>query len=280
MKKIAISLAIAVLVFSSCDDFYSSSMGSSRAYDWEKIDITISNVSDWFQATVGNPPLAEAVMKAINHRLNTVTNPYERAIFLEYASKLAMEASGLGTSILLTATDLLGVFSSDADPEDLVDNVISIFDKLQWDFITRGGAAAAANLAGLVSNGLVPGTNQPGNTPKFDPNYINRVQSSDVAEAVIVLVLGEMSNNGHFDIDNLDELENLGLDLTNDIPPLVKVMDNAYPSEEAIAIAAYLNLIAEHPEKFDDNPITNAIYDTLINQSGNANEAETQGEDE
>ena len=264
MKKTAILAFIIALAFLSCDDFYGSSFGSSREYDWRNIHLTTSNVSDWVQATVGNPPLADAVTLAIDHKLAGDLSPGDRAIFLRYASRLAMEASGVGTSLLLNATEHLGSFVSNANPEDLEATIREMLDGLQRDFKANGGPEAAERLARMVNSSI----SRPTGIPRFDQSYISMVGPTDVAEAVIVLVLGELEKNDYFEIDSLDDLDHLGLELSGNNPPLVKVTEGSNPEPGAIAIAAYLNLIAENQEKFENNPLTKAINDVLITQGG------------
>ena len=262
MKKTAIFAIIIALTFLSCDDFYSSSMGSAREYNWQNINLTTDNVEEWVQATVGNPLLAVAVTLAIQNKLADPLLPsQDKAIFLLYASRLAMESSGVGTSLLLNATDLLGSFGSDISAEELEATIRDMLGKLQDDFEANNGPEAAKMLAEMAKGSI----NTPNGIPKFDQIYVNQVEPTDVAEAVIVLLLGEMAENNYFDINNLDALDNLDLVITNSYPPLVKIEDGGSPSDGAVAIAAYLNLILEDSAgKFASNSLTGAIKDVLV----------------
>ena len=262
MRRIAILAVITALIFSSCDDFYSDSMGSSREYDWRNIDVSANNVSDWVLISVGNPALATAVQQAILHRLETVNDSRrDRAILLEYSSRLALESSGVGNSILIRATDMLDIIGSDAELDVLVDSLTEILRKLQEDFKSGGGSEAAQRLAALLKFGI----NDQTGIPTFDQEYINSIQPSDVTEAIVVLLLGEMTDNNDYDIDNLYDLKSMGLELTRDDPPKAKVIEDGNPpSDNAVAIAAYINLMATNPEKFENSPLTGAINGALV----------------
>ena len=263
MKKIMILAVITLLAFLSCDSFFSDSFGNSREYDHTKIDLTINNVDDWVRATIGNPPLATAVTAAIMQKLQTVTNPAERAIYLEHASRLAMQASGLGNTIIVNAADILGGFVMDAGPQGLMDNLTDLLETLQSDFESKGGVNAANDFAALVNQGIDGQV-----IPRFNQEFADKVSPSDLTEAVIVLLLAEMANDGNnFSSSNLN-ISSLGL-RTRGNPPAVHVADDGVnpPSQSSIALAAYLNLIAEDGTgKYDNNPFTSAIRNALITE--------------
>ena len=261
MKKITILTLIIAFAFISCDNFFSDSMGSSRDYNSRNIHLTTGNIGEWAQATVGNPPLARAVMRSLQRRLATAT-PEEMAIFLSYASMIAMEASGTGATLLINATDLLGEFIREAGPQELVDNITDIIERMQGDFEKSGGADASREFANTVASGI---SIQDG-TPTFSDAYIDSIQPSDVNDALLVLLLGELTFNDEFNVGNLSNIDAMGLKTTIEttdsghLQPSVQIKEGENPSPNAIAIAAYLNIIY-HDEtgKFDDNPITKAL---------------------
>ena len=270
MKKIAILTVFIVLAFLSCDNFYNNSLGSSREYDWKQINLTTSNIEDWVRATVGNPPLARAVTDALLDKLlNENISPQEMAIYLKFAAKLAIEASNLGAAILINATELLGGIGSDnaGDFSDMLDN-------LQDDFNAKGGRRAAELLANLLGKSI---DDQSG-TPRFDPAYGDKVTASEVSEAMIVLLLGEMASDDDLNINDPSNLATMGLILVAGDPREVRVIEDRDPSPNAVAIAAYLNLIAsDKTGKFESNPFTYAISTILI--SGDGEEKGEEDED-
>ena len=249
MKKIAVFTIIAILIFSSCDSFFSESYGSSRDYDWKNINLSTSNVHDWVLASVGNPPLAVAVMRAIMHKLETAPQA-DRAIYFKYAARIAIEASSLGTALLVNLTELIGSGSDDISGDK---HFRDMLDKVQEDFIAGGGQEAADMLAQL----LLVGVNNQGGAPRFDNQFANSVQPSQVAETLIVLLLGEMADNDNVNSSNIDNLATMGIVKQGGE---MKVLDWASP--RAVAIAACLNLIGDdNTGKYDDNPITGAVSD-------------------
>ena len=260
MKKIAIFTVIIVLSFLSCDSFYGNSLGSSREYDWRQINLTTSNIEEWVRATVGNPPLARAVTDALMEKLNENMSEADRARFLEFAAKLAIEASSLGSSILVNATELLGGIGSGDD-----DSFKDLLNNLQDDFNAGGGQKAAENLANL----LLKGINDQGGTPRFNDAYASTASASGVAEAMIVLLLGEMAgSDGQLTINDLGNLATMGLRLVpGENGNEVEVIPDRNPpqSPNAVAVAAYLNLIADDKTgKYKSNPFTSAISTILM----------------
>ena len=271
MKKIAILAVICVLAFLSCDAFYSNSLGSSRTYDPKQINLTEDNIGEWVKATVGNPPLADAVTEAIFERLKGTLTNRERFIFMEYAGRLAIEASGLGNTLLIGITDLLRL-------EDLEDDAEAFSDmmrRMQDDFNKRGGKSAADNLAKL----LLTGVDDEEGTPRFSTNYANSASPSAVAEAMIVLLLGEMANDSDLDLNDPSSLATMGLKTVNGE---IQVDPSKDPSDRAIVLAAYLNLISDDTTgKFEDNPFTYSIS-LLLNplQSNNDDDDDYDDEDD
>jgi hypothetical protein len=246
-KKLKMMCVLAVLgafVLASCDDFYSTSWGKPRKYDVSKITLTQDNLKQWKKAAIGNPELAQALVKKIIEELDGKSGA-EKAEFQKVGVELAIEQSGMGVKIL----QLAGSELSDIDSEEGVKNLLK---KVQSGVDT----AAAANIAAIVNKSTLENTS-PGGTPKFksDDPYGTSADPSNVGLAVMVLALDVITNINEG--TKLDELNN-NLTLTTDNPPLVKIVSGA--SDKEIALAAYLNLIASDTSgKFDDNPITSAI---------------------
>ncbi|MDR1930412.1 MAG: hypothetical protein LBQ44_07255 [Treponema sp.] len=250
-------LLLLALIFTSCDSFFSDSWGQMRDYDPSKIDLNAGNLDSWIESSIGNPKLAAALAEKIKATVKNSADSKERAKFQEAGVTLAVEASGIGASILSNAGAALG------DIEDLQEEaVMDILKKIQDDF-KSGGPQAAASLAEIVS---VPGTltgNTQGGTPEFEGNYAGTAKAGDVGQAVLVLALAVFGETGDVEaeIDKLTESGNpavAGLQIDS-VSGRIKIAD-ADPAPEAVALAAYLNLIAEdNTGRFADNPITDAL---------------------
>lgn len=259
MKKAAIIGLIAViLTFSSCDDFFRSSWGKSRTYDASKINVNADNIDEWVAAATGNPELADAIAEAILQKLKGSTNEREKAKLLEGGIKIAVESSGLGESLLARGAELL------ANADDLdEDTVTKLLDKIMDDFLSNGGVQSADYIAEMLEESISTSTLS---YPHFSDEYANAAQAGDIAEAILVLILGEAGRNGVSldDPENWSELGSLtdGLNISGGSPPHV-VIDGS-PSPTALALAAYLNLISDQSDRLLDNPLTNAIYEAFF----------------
>ncbi|MDR1059201.1 MAG: hypothetical protein LBL43_06595 [Treponema sp.] len=248
---------IFVSVFVSCDSFFSESWGSERSYDPDKIDLTTSNLDSWIENSIGNPKLAAALTEKIKVKVASMGNGSERAKFQEAGVELAIEASGIGTSIVSNAADILGNID-DLDGDQAVKDILK---DIQSDF-SSGGPQAAANLAEIVNVSVDPSSTGNGSVPKFnsDDSYAATAAASDVGEAVLVLSLAVLGDDIAKGVEDLgDGTDVAGLQLVNN---KIKVTGNA--SSEAIALAAYLNLIVDDTTgKFDNNPVTSAIKEAF-----------------
>ncbi|MDR1862839.1 MAG: hypothetical protein LBQ67_02845 [Treponema sp.] len=251
-----LTLLLGALILSSCDEFFSSSWGSPRDYDPSKIKLSASNLDSWLDAAVGNPELADALTEKIKKELNSgALNPADKVKFQTAGVKLAVEASGLGTSILTNASSALS--SIDNEDEGAVKGLLS---DVQNSFKSNNGAKAAADIAEMVGGGL---SSNDGATPEFDAAYAAAVTPSDAAQAVLVLALAVVDAN--FAEVELDEYDDLDIGLTVDEGAVKIETDNGgTPSDEAVALAAYLNLIAQDTTgKFENNPVTKAIKEAF-----------------
>jgi len=251
-KTVFLAFLVFILTFTSCDDFFSSSWGTSREYDPSNINVNAGNVDQWIKTAVGNPALAEAITEKIIQELENVSGP-DKVVLMQAGIKLAVESSGLGILILINAADLLGNFDKN-DTEALTD----ILDKIQEGFNSGGGPNAANNLATIACSGIIIDND---GVPVFEPEFANSVSPGDVAEAIMVLVLGELSSGS---IEDWSELDSYGLSKDGtDENPKITVDPDATPGQ--IALAAYLNLIADSDNSaFNDNPLTQTIREAFF----------------
>ncbi|MCL2319306.1 MAG: hypothetical protein FWC45_04420 [Treponema sp.] len=250
------------LSFTGCDAFFSTSLGSPRKYDASKIDVNAGNIADWLKASVGNSDLASAVTEAILRELGKVTDPAEKAALLQGGVSLAVESSGLGESILTRGSELL------QNLDNIDDTVVTdLLKNIQNDFISSGGVQAAENIAQMVNKSITTDAN---GIPVFDKTYADLAQPGDVAEAILVLVMGELGSKSITDQNTWSDLTTLtnGLDIIKDSdPPQVKVTDSSSVSPTSLALAAYINLIAGNPDKFMGNPLASTINDAFFSKS-------------
>ncbi|MCL2473278.1 MAG: hypothetical protein FWF26_06330 [Treponema sp.] len=250
MRKVALlAICAVILSLSSCDEFFSNSLGTFRTYDPAKIDVNAGNINDWIRASIGNQKLAQAVSEAILRKLaNLPPGSPERAALLAGGIRIAIESSGISESILSRCAELLG--KGDDITQDTVQDLLA---KIQGDFNSNGGPQAADKIAQMVGESIS------GNPPQFDPAYADNVEAGDVAQAIMILVLGQL---GDSTTDNWDDLNFLDSGLSSDGQHI------SYGGEDpnVKALAAYLNLISGNPEKFGDNSLTGSISDALINK--------------
>jgi hypothetical protein len=255
-------LLLQALIFVSCDEFFSETWGSKRSYDPDNIKLTAGNLNTWIFDSIGNPELAAAVTKKIVEKVHSGTlNPQEKLQFQEAGVDLAIEASGIGISIVSNAADTLG------NIDDVKEGAITtILTNIQNDF-SSGGPQAAANLAAIVSASLDSNTTGATGTPRFAASdlYTNNAAPADVAQAILVLALAVTGNGDTIrkQIDDFAKGEGndiAGLTLENG---QVKVGSGG-ASPEAAVLAAYLNLIAnDTTNRFEDNPITQSIKEAF-----------------
>jgi len=261
MKKIAIFTAlICILFLSSCDDFFSKSLGSFRNYDPAKINITAANADDWIRASIGNPALAKAVYEAVQREMKS--NP--SSILREAGLRLAIISSGLGELILTDGASIFKDIDFDNidDPEEFVKDIL---DAIINGFESYGGTEAADAITDLLDEIII--MDETDTYPKFDGSA-ESFTAGDVAEAILILVLGEISKLGGFDFDEWDgSIDDLGVGLGFKDGHVI--VEDSH-SDNAITLAAYLNLIIDDETyKFDDNPLTKAIKDVLLSGMSN-----------
>jgi hypothetical protein len=249
------------LILVSCDSFFSASWGSKRAYDPDNIHLSINNLESWIEHSIGNPELAAAITKKIIEKV-TGADPAsaDTATFQVAGVSLAVEASGIGELMISTAGDALGDIKDNKDT-----GIQDILGDIQEEF-KSGGPQAAANLADIV--GVSISGKADGSSPTFgNTAYASVAKAGDVSQAVLLLALAVLGDEG----DIGEKVEQLGeSDASGGIAGLklddttgkvqIDTSKGEEASPEAVALAAYLNLIADDTNgKFDSNPITSAI---------------------
>jgi hypothetical protein len=249
-------LAAALLVI-SCDDFISGSMGTQRNYDSSKIDLNAGNVDDWIEKAVGNPELASALTDNIKTQLKeTNLNNNERAKLQEAGVTLAVEASGIGANILSNGSGAVSKIEQKG-----VDGVVELFKDVQGDFKSNNGLKAAKDISEIVGGSIT----MTDGIPEITGQYAENAKPSDVSQAVLVLTLAVLEQE-HLDANaenlKVDQLPGLIIDGNG----MVK-KDPAFggePSQEALTLAAYLNLINKDPGgKFGSDTVTSRVTDAL-----------------
>ena len=253
-----------VLTFTACDDFFSNTAGNFRDYEAENINVTPANVDLWVQRVIGNPPLAELVSKEIVNKLrNGGLNEADRMKLQRAGMKIASESSGLGMSLLSnalgTVAELVNLFNENEDLDEgmIADLMKKMFNNVQDDFRNSGGVEAANTIADMLNDDIM---NKSG-VPTFTPSYANTLGPAEVTKAVMVLVMGELADVDIDDID-LDDITHITESLTLNSDQRIEVIndpDIEPPSASALALAAYLNLIADDPVKYSDNPFTKSL---------------------
>jgi hypothetical protein len=260
MKKIAYYILITfvfVLCFSACDDFFSSSFGTPRSYNEANIDINAGNVDEWLRRAVGNPELAAAITRRIIQELanNDLPAP-DRAILLRAGISIAVESSGLRTSLITNVAGSLGDLLDDDAEEGIM---IDMLNDIRDDFNKKNGKQAADNIATMAYFSI---DYQDGKPPTFDPAFSKDVGPVEVVEAVMVLLLGELGSEPIR--DDFENIGDLGLHLEINGDGEVIIADNGELSDNVIVLAAYLNLIITGGSVFDENPLTAAIRTTFL----------------
>jgi hypothetical protein len=264
-------LLAATFVFVSCDDFFSTSWGAPRAYDSSKIDVNAGNVDQWIAESAGNPELAEALMEKIKADLEGAEQgalTSEQLALQNAGMKLAIEASGLGTSLISNATSALSDLNNldNLEEDQIEETVKNLFKNIQGDFRAHG-PTAADNLAGIAGYSLTDSLDSlaNGGTPQFSQDYRDAVKPADVGMAVVTLALAIIEDKAG-DVTGVDlkDLSEIDIPISIGADGKVSITEtDKNPEPEIVVLAAYLNLIAEGGGGFESNPITSALRDAF-----------------
>ena len=205
--------------------------------------------------TIGNEEKAKLEEEKAKLEEEQVKLQEEQAKLIEGGIRIAIEASGIGTSMVTHASNLLAELDNSTPSEDMIRGIL---ENIQNDFINGNGYAAADNIARMVEPNIT-GRND-GDVPQFDPLLAGLVQPGDAAQTIIVLALASAPDDIDYeDPSSLNKIEDLVEGLTLNNAGKVAIDESSgTPSSEALTLAAYFNLITSD-ERFDNNPLTKAI---------------------
>jgi hypothetical protein len=241
---VALVISIITLILASCDDAFSKSWGKSREYDKSKINLTMDNLREWKEKSIGNPALVSTLVGKIIDELDGKSGA-EKAAFQAAGIDLAIEQSNICMLIIdFAGNDISNIKNESA----LRDILVSVQDKF-----SDGGNVAAANIATIAGKSVEAGA-----TPKFADNdpYTAQAGALDVGMAVMTLTLAVAP-----DIKGADNLKDAlyGNDTKLNFKDKQVTAGNG-ASQEEIVLAAYLNLIAnDKTGKYSDSPTMGSL---------------------
>ena len=257
-KTMCVVCALFVLVaLVSCDDFFSTSWGEVRKYDLSKIHLSVDNLETWKNKSVGNPALAKAIVEKIIAELGGKSGA-EKALFQKFGVQIAIEQSGIGTSIVNvagSAMDKLEDLEDGKEEEWTKDLLVKVEGALNSGDVK----GAAANIANIVGSDISDITEE-NNIPEFTGPYAGAASASDVGMAVLLLSLAVLPD---INVTNLNDIEDSHFAIVKSgTTKKINVTGDATPEEKAFA--AYMNLIAaDTTDRFEDNPITSKLKPTF-----------------
>ena len=252
MRKVSCFIfAVLVFSFTSCDNFFSTSLGRPQKYDSSKMAVNAGNVDQWLESARGNSELTTALLDKIMAELDKGgISGSSKAKLMEAGIKLSVQSAGVASSIITHGSSVLQDF------DNLTENkVTELLDNIIDDFNSKGGKEAAVNIAQIASMDIRD--NGRDSTPQFGSDYRDTAKPGEVAEAILVLAMAELGPNPS--IDNWNSPSDLGFDIQGGLVTVVKPV----PSPNQVALAAYLNLITTGGSAFDDNPLTSVIKDAF-----------------
>ena len=231
-------LAIILLIFSSCDDFFSTSWGTWRTWDPDQIKINPNNLQALVLRAAGDPRFADALTQAIIRELegNPPPVPPYSDDLRAAGIKCAIKSSEIGVAVLFDNMDtLLKIIENDEYDEDSSNLFLQMLRELQKNF--GKGEQAAAYIIVI----LAPEINEP--PPEFKrKEYID---SSDAIQAVLLLTLAML--DGQEVTDDTDDLSDM-LGFTQ-VDGKIHLTSQATSKEPrpgmAKTLAAYINYFAD-----------------------------------
>ena len=237
-KKFAFAaIIVVVLCLIACDSFFSSSWGSPRDFKASNVKVNAGNVDQWVKKAISEPGLAKAVSEAIRREIGK-TYGKDRAKLATGGAKIAVESSKIGEALFTTTKDLMDRLLNDEDFDE--DKLNEMLDKFKGSV----DKSAADDLAAIVGSCI----NMNGNVPTFNSDFTSEVKAGDAFLSAMVLTLALME--GHSWDELLDDESLLEGFYSNG----TTIEVTGSPRDpRAVALAAYINMFATHPDFKDDD---------------------------
>jgi hypothetical protein len=199
--------ALGAFFFVSCTDFFSTSLAPWAARDPSSLipPVTASNINDLIVQAENDPELSFSLLKKIKDARETATGP-ELSKLQTAALEAAVNATGLGNSLLNTAGEISSVIGDAEKARGLVTDAISGMSHL----------AEAGNLL----NDILP---KPGGDPAEFQAFTETASSESLVMSAAVLLAAESKKHdnvdeyiGNFDVNQpLNPSEQLTVNLAN-----------------------------------------------------------------
>jgi hypothetical protein len=175
-----VSILGLVLFLGSCRQFFTTSLAPWAARDPASLipPVTTANIQDLLEQSANSPDQSLALLDKIKDALATASAE-DQAVLQAAALSAASNASGVATSILSNAGDLLNAMESGQQSD-----IISVVSD------------AIAGLSNLASTATVLADILPApGTPAFD-DFVAQASPEDLAMAAIVLLAAEAQASG------------------------------------------------------------------------------------
>ena len=257
IKVFLTALVIILLIFTSCDDFFSTSWGTMRTWHPDQIQITPNNLQDLLRIAAYDPRFADALTQAIIRELgNDPPEPYRTE--LEKAGiTAAIKTSEIGISDLVdnisTILDIISSGEYDGNAENLF---FTMLRNLQKNF--GQGERAAAHILVILAPTIE------NNPPEFTKT--DHIKNTEAIQAVLLLTLAIL--DGKEISENPNTLRNdLGLGISGNkitaprpsIRPPMPGWENEKDGNLSYTLAAYINYFAD--------PANDSIYGEYIRKA-------------
>jgi hypothetical protein len=219
MKKRIFGLAAAALVLlSSCANFFTNSWGKNTARDPSTIKVTSGNVKDLLKEAKGDTKTSKGILDKITEQLKDNTDPASDPALRAAAVTAANQASGLGT-VMLDSLDI--ILGDDVPTAETLNTLLeTIQDKTKGNDLQSISKDVVDSLSVTTSNGK----------PVFHPDFIENTTEADLTLLTLTLVLAEAERVQ----DDFDTYIKTWTDGSKDLSTVAGLSD----SEKVIAAAA------------------------------------------
>ena len=176
-----VSILGLVLFLGSCRQFFTTSLAPWAARDPASLipPVTTANIQDLLEQSANSPDQSLALLDKIKDALATASAE-DQAVLQAAALSAASNASGVATSILSNAGDLLNAMES-GQPDAIIT-------------VVSDAIAGLSNLASTATllTGMLP---DPNDTAAFNA-FVDQATPDDLAMAAIVLLASEAQASG------------------------------------------------------------------------------------